>query len=125
MQVLNVRTIDMAEVPYLDMNILDPLATMMSEDQFMFLVTSLYETLDQIVPELAKGGQTPERIASLAHELKGMVSNMGFAKLSAFMENFEIPSMDNQFTAADRVEVDGIIRESQNELNLFLKKRGI
>ena len=124
MQALKVQPIDMEDAPYLDMKILEPLATIMSEEQFMFLVTSLTEALERTVPEFSKDNQTSEKIASFAHELKGMASNMGFAKLSAFIAQFETPSNDILFTVADRTELDNIIRDSQNELHLFLKKRG-
>jgi len=125
MQALKLRSIEVEEAPYLDMDILEPLANIMSEDQLTFLVTSFYETLDRIAPEMSEENQTPEKISALAHELKGMASNMGLAKLSMLMARFETQSMDLLFTAADRTELDEIIQDSQNELNLFLRKRSM
>ncbi len=119
------RSTIMEEIPYLDMNILEPLANLMSEDQLMFLIKSLNETLDRTVSELSKENQTSEKIASLAHELKGMASNMGMAKLSAYVSQFEIQSKEVIFTDLNRIELEEIIQESQKELSLFLKKRGM
>ncbi len=125
MQAFKLQSSTIDNTPYLDLDILEPLANIMSEEQLMFLVTSFYDTLDRTTPEMSKENQTPEKIVSIAHELKGMASNMGLAKLSTFMARFEIQTTDVLFTAADRTELNEIIQDSQNELNLFLRKRGM
>ncbi|MEH6402420.1 MAG: ATP-binding protein [Sneathiella sp.] len=108
---------------YLDVEILNNLVEILSDDQFENFHNSLIEATNNILDEFVTEELNADRCKSLAHELGGMAANSGLPYLSKKAQEVEEFADKGENTFVLRQRTSEVAKESLKLLSTFIEEQ--